>query len=434
MDDPVSVPEALQAAPAGAPATPAQLGRRAVVAVLAVAALLFLIATGAAFVTLSSVSEDTDWVEHTLETETQVTSLASANERIETARRGYLIQADGDFVGVLQRSLDRFEADIAALAAMVSDNGPQSARVTRIVRLNAEREALLLPKCSVRHSYAKRCEPGNFSTDRGVGLTRAIRTQLSEMLSEEQRLLSIRNQRQLVSLRQFYVVGGLALALLLALMIAVIVVVSRYNRDLTTAQKWLASANEGLEDAVAARTGELSRANAEIQRFAYIVSHDLRSPLVNVLGFTAELDAARKTLHAYLANLYEERPELKDAAVWLAVDEDLPEALGFIRTSTEKMDRLINSILELSRQGRRALAPERLDMTALAQEVTVTMYQRAEAAGATLTVSPIPKWKATASRWNRSCRIWSRMPSSTSARSAQGWSTSRAGDVRDRSR
>ena len=125
----------------------------------------------------------------------------------------------------------------------------------------------------------------------------------------------------------------------------VIYLILRYNRSLARAQELLRRANEGLEAAVAQRTAELQRANEEIQRFAYIVSHDLRSPLVNVLGFTAELDAARKTIRAYLAGLFERHPALRDEAVRTAVEDDLPEALGFIRTSTEKMDRLINSIL-----------------------------------------------------------------------------------------
>ena len=47
-----------------------------------------------------------------------------------------------------------------------------------------------------------------------------------------------------------------------------------------------------IEAAVAERTTDLRRANDEIQRFAYIVSHDLRSPLVNIMGFTAELERA----------------------------------------------------------------------------------------------------------------------------------------------
>ena len=41
----------------------------------------------------------------------------------------------------------------------------------------------------------------------------------------------------------------------------------------------------------------------------------------------------------------------------LAAREDLPEAIGFIRSSTQKMDRLINAILRLSREGRRVLTP-----------------------------------------------------------------------------
>ncbi len=165
----------------------------------------------------------------------------------------------------------------------------------------------------------------------------------------------------------------------------------RYNRDLNRTQAMLELVNTGLEESVAERTAELTRANQEIQRFAYIVSHDLRSPLVNVLGFTAELDEARKIILAYLERVFEQQPDLRDEDVRLAVEEDLPEALGFIRTSTEKMDRLINSILELSRQGRRQLAPQLLDMNALAAAVVATLHQRAENAGATVTVEAIPQ-------------------------------------------
>ena len=68
--------------------------------------------------------------------------------------------------------------------------------------------------------------------------------------------------------------------------------VRRYSGELQRAQQALRRMNTGLEEAVRERTVDLTRANEEIQRFAYIVSHDLRSPLVNIMGFTSELEAA----------------------------------------------------------------------------------------------------------------------------------------------
>jgi signal transduction histidine kinase len=59
-----------------------------------------------------------------------------------------------------------------------------------------------------------------------------------------------------------------------------------------------------------------------------------------------------------------------------AAQRDLPEAIGFIRTSTQKMDRLINAILRLSREGRRPITPERLDMDQLVQNVVDTLQHR----------------------------------------------------------
>jgi len=136
------------------------------------------------------------------------------------------------------------------------------------------------------------------------------------------------------------------------------------------------------------RTAALTRANDEIQRFAYIVSHDLRAPLVNVMGYTSELEQAGKVIDAAIREAEAEGPVSADVVT--AVREDMPEALGFIRASTEKMDRLINAILKLSREGRRNLAPERLDMTAMAQNIADSVHHQTEASGARIVVESLP--------------------------------------------
>ena len=48
-----------------------------------------------------------------------------------------------------------------------------------------------------------------------------------------------------------------------------------------------------------------------------------------------------------------------------ALTTDMPEAIGFIRSSTAKMDRLVNAILKISREGARTLRPEWIDLGAL---------------------------------------------------------------------
>ena len=73
-----------------------------------------------------------------------------------------------------------------------------------------------------------------------------------------------------------------------------ILIIAQHVRDLAKATEEVEQLNAGLEERVAERTADLSRANEEIQRFAYIVTHDLRAPLVNIMGFTSELETGAR--------------------------------------------------------------------------------------------------------------------------------------------
>jgi PAS domain S-box-containing protein len=129
-----------------------------------------------------------------------------------------------------------------------------------------------------------------------------------------------------------------------------------------------------------AAEAELRDSNEEIQRYAYIVSHDLRAPLVNIMGFTSEIEAAREDIRGALG-------QAPDAG---RIDADLAEAIGFIKAAIGKMDGLINAILKLSREGRRAFHPEPLAMTEVVQGLADAQRHQAEAAGATVAVAPLP--------------------------------------------
>jgi signal transduction histidine kinase len=148
----------------------------------------------------------------------------------------------------------------------------------------------------------------------------------------------------------------------------------------------LAQASRSLRE----READLREANDEAQRFAYVVSHDLRSPLVNIMGFTSELEALREDMFRRLQELRGRDVSPADTKADAQLGADFDEAIGFIRTSISKMDRLINAILRLSREGRRTFHPERVDMTALLEAVQANATVQAEAANATIAAARLP--------------------------------------------
>lgn len=157
--------------------------------------------------------------------------------------------------------------------------------------------------------------------------------------------------------------------------------------ELEQARSALQSVNANLETLVAARMVDLQAANEEIQRFAYIISHDLRSPLVNVVGFTSELECIRKAIIEHFAG---EGSERTPQVVRVAVGEDLPETISFIRSSTQRMAWLIGAIIKLSREGRRVLQPELVAMRPLVEGFRSVLAHQLDAHPAELDVRDMP--------------------------------------------
>lgn len=133
---------------------------------------------------------------------------------------------------------------------------------------------------------------------------------------------------------------------------------------------------------------ELARKNQELEQIVYVASHDLRSPLVNVQGFSTELKAALEELRAILDGLALPGETRRRLDMLLA--EDLQESLGFILSGISKMDTLISGLLRLSRLGRAALSMGPVDMNRLAAEVARTFEFQVQEAGVDLSIGDLP--------------------------------------------
>ncbi|WP_114228576.1 MULTISPECIES: sensor histidine kinase [Sphingomonas] len=360
---------------------------------LALGAMLlgFLLLAGAFAAVLASQALDrrsNRWVQHTFQVVDDLNRLELIVERSETAARGYIIRPDPLRRQTFEQNRDLFAPSVDGLRKATADNPRQVALIARLWPLLEDERGVLDRTLALADSRGVAAAQADFAVEMDKRRVNGIRAVSAEMRAEELRLLQqrIANAREASNVSQWAL---FATGLLLAVLgIVTFFTVRRYTEQLNSARTRLDQANAGLETRVRERTSDLSRVNAELQRFAYIVSHDLRSPLVNIMGFTAELDTSAKAIAGLIDKVEADAPTLVDEPARLAAREDLPEAVGFIRASTQKMDRLINAILRLSREGRRNLRPEPLDLNEMLAATAATFGQQLGNLDAHIEIAP----------------------------------------------
>lgn len=108
---------------------------------------------------------------------------------------------------------------------------------------------------------------------------------------------------------------------------------------------------------------DLRQQRQDNEMFIYSVSHDLRSPLVNLEGFSKELVYTSADLRERLAKIQvsaEERAELDRI-----LNADFEPALRYVGAAVTQASRIIDALLKLSRVGRIELHEEIIDMQAM---------------------------------------------------------------------
>jgi signal transduction histidine kinase len=110
------------------------------------------------------------------------------------------------------------------------------------------------------------------------------------------------------------------------------------------------------------------------------------------MGFTAEIESIKKEIFDRLSAMQDSDTE--DARKTVELSRDFDESLEFIKGSIGKMDRLINSILKLSREGQRTFKPEYVSMDQLIKSITDAVAHQAAEKDIAVTVEPLPPLKS----------------------------------------
>jgi PAS domain S-box-containing protein len=113
---------------------------------------------------------------------------------------------------------------------------------------------------------------------------------------------------------------------------------------------------------------ELTRSNADLERFAYVASHDLSEPLRIISGFVG----------------------LLETDLDVGADDEVREYMRFIQEGTARMYTLIGDLLAYSRAGRSDAARQPTDLGEVFAEVTSLLALAITEAGATVEIGPLP--------------------------------------------
>ncbi|GAB2174448.1 sensor histidine kinase [Dongia sp. agr-C8] len=337
----------------------------------------------------------TSGVDHSLTVLNVIANLRADLRRAESGQRGFLLTGEAAYLNDYNATLGRISPALDVLGKLTSDNPTQKATIDRLRPLIEEKLGELAGTVTLTLQGRAAEALAAVKTDRGLSLMQDIGEAYRDANAEERRLLDERRSSGTAFQVALIVVNSAGVLAIGGLAYASYLLFRRSAREIIESERALKELNEGLEARVQERTAELEAANQEVQRFAYVVTHDLRSPLVNIMGFTSELEVLRDQMFQRLEapagpSDFTEAPAAPDVVDVAVLRKDFDEAIHFIKTSIGKMDGLIKAILTLSRAGRRELLIQRIDLNDVLQVIAADVEHRLREAGAELVVGRLP--------------------------------------------
>lgn len=314
-------------------------------------------------------ADSKQWVSHTYEVINTTDNMLFLIQDTQVAVRGYLLTGNSRFLVPYNNSLKEVQPLHDHLVKLTRDNNVRQKQLADLHTIFNEQKALMAKQIAHR----KQGLPVSHSDmNKSMELMDRIRGYNAIILDGEQDLLVKRSiyerKQQQNYMKTIFATAGIAIiGLLIANGIVAFLTVRRRAAE-----------------------ERLIRMNKEMEGFTYIASHDLRSPLVNLKGFSSEMGHGISELRPIIDPLLAKAPPDDQKKARALLDQDIPDALHYIHSSVEKMDKLTSAILELSRLGRRQLKLEMIDANKLVRRILDTFQHQITEKKIDIKANPMP--------------------------------------------
>lgn len=331
---------------------------------------MVLIASGFAisFYSYNQYSEDTGRIRHTYEVTGTLERILSLVKDVETGSRGYVITRDTAYLEPYQKALKLLPGEITHLRTLTTDNRIQVSRRILLEKLVNDKLSVTKARLDVRpfdkNSLAVRAE-GKHRMD-------LLRKHVALMIDTENAMMASRNWQATRSFRNTLIIT-FALSLLTFMSLAVSH--RLLEQELSRRQKTLDQLRE-YEDQLKGQIRQLETSNEELERFAFVASHDLQEPLRKIQSF-ADLITDR------YSNLF---------------DEDSMLFMGKISGSARRMSKLIKDLLNFSRISNHQEVFKTVELNAIVRRILDDQELRIKGMDVQLEVDDLPVIQAVASQ------------------------------------
>ena len=258
-------------------------GRR-MTALTAVGFGLLLLTAVSSLVVSQRMDDLFERVDHTFEVRRTLADLEQAVADAESHQRGFLVTGQPALLNASRAARDDALRSFERLRDLTFDNPDQTERLNELRPILDRRFEVIEQSLIAGSSGQVGQAIGIVRRGEGIVAMTELRRRLTNFDAIEAGLQADRQAAARNASTWNFWINVVGTALIIGIAAACLVMQLRYLRDIQVAQAELDRLNRGLEDQVRDRTADLTRANEEIQRFAYIVRHDLRSPLVNDVG------------------------------------------------------------------------------------------------------------------------------------------------------
>ncbi|MEC5406747.1 ATP-binding protein [Paraburkholderia sp. MPAMCS5] len=159
-------------------------------------------------------------------------------------------------------------------------------------------------------------------------------------------------------------------------------------REAETEQTSLKARLEARAQELAGVNEELRQETQDNEMFIYSVSHDLRSPLVNLQGFSKELQVSCDELDSIVVEA--RLPEAEHKRMTHILDGDVRESLQYLRSAVTRAAAIIEALLRISRAGRLEYQWQRVSVGRVVTRVVDTLESAIGQRAAIITVRDLP--------------------------------------------